>query len=973
MQIITGLEYSYKWKQTIQKCIDDASNNPFTTYYIIVKDPTYIEEAFLQYTDALFNIEIMTFHGLLRKFQTTNKEVVSSTEKVLLLKSILEENKDSMLYRSNTIFSTINQLLPIFDTFYYANKDNMDVSSLNILSREKMSACYHLYKQFMERIPAHKVYHNLENVHSTCQNQYFYFMDDCIWQPRELSFIETLDKDNTVFVIASYEKGDSRIVSASYQQYFSNYSQDEVSTEDSFHHFLCSQIFSNTPNEYSSKHPYICLKETNPIEEIKSVCFHIYQQIVENNMSYQDFVIYYPNVQYLDILQDTLSKFNIPFNVTPTSNDYPIVCTCVSLLQWIQTNEEEDFLKMLDSLLLKKCSSFKQVNYYKKTYAETSIIQQVEYEALKLYVKETYRIPFTNATSIRDKSEIILSFLQEEIVYDDTLRTIQGFFSSLSEYEDTISSKDYMDLIRMIKPMQKGLETTFLDHVYIANLQQTSLAVLPIKRMYILGLNETIVPSAIKDEGILLDKEKVALGLRPTIRDTLSLQQNHFLQILTSAAKEVVFSYSMASTTNETLLPSSYLLHLQKIFNIPSIDTSSFYQHPVNKHRLYMSNGRDITCESLNQTIDVYQQRKNQPENLTMLPYHTTMSASQLETYNGCPYKYFCQYGLELQPFRSSQLQSNEIGTLVHYILESSTPFFKNREQTRNIDIVKIKQHIEETITKYLQEHPEIQLKMKETTNQFFISCIKEDMFNTILILIQQMHVSTFHVENTEERLQTQYYTIDMKGFVDRVDRYLDYIKVIDYKSSDKDLDLSLAMQGFNIQMLLYMDILANEKQLHKGAVLYFNTKKRILKSSLSILEEELPDNFFKEYRMNGYVVEDVVEDIDGQIDGASKIIKVRHIKKDDSYKGNVLTQDALSNLLQEVGKHITYLYQQILSGTISITPKGSNDPAIHAKVNPCTYCPYRSICNLDIFYNTPALVKNLDVQTILGGEDNVH
>ncbi|MFV0394007.1 MAG: PD-(D/E)XK nuclease family protein, partial [Coprobacillaceae bacterium] len=369
--------------------------------------------------------------------------------------------------------------------------------------------------------------------------------------------------------------------------------------------------------------------------------------------------------------------------------------------------------------------------------------------------------------------------------------------------------------------------------------------------------------------------------------------------------------------------------------------------------------------------IDYYKQQKNQPGTLSSKSFSNVLSASQLEVYNGCPYKYFCQYGLALQPYQSASLQANEIGTLVHYILDSSTPFFKNNQHSKTIEISSIQEHIHKTIATYINENSDIKRKLEQPKNKFFIECIQEDMIHTIMILMQQMQASSFHVDSTEEKLYATYGDFDIKGFVDRVDVFSNYIKVIDYKSSDKDLDLGLAMQGFNIQMLLYMDILAKDKQLEKGALLYFNTKKRILKSSLSILEEEQVENFFKQYRMNGYVVDDIVEDIDNQIDGTSNIIKVRHVKRDNSYKGNVITKDSLEKLLSIVGEHISYLYQKIYTGTISISPKGSNDPAIHTKVNPCSYCSYRSICNLDVFYNNPTLVKNIDIEAVLGGDDN--
>ena len=84
-------------------------------------------------------------------------------------------------------------------------------------------------------------------------------------------------------------------------------------------------------------------------------------------------------------------------------------------------------------------------------------------------------------------------------------------------------------------------------------------------------------------------------------------------------------------------------------------------------------------------------------------------------------------------------------------------------------------------------------------------------------------------------------------------------------------MDISLAIQGFNIQMLLYLDSLTKQKKLEKGALLYFNTKKRILSSSKSIIEEESDENFFKLYKMNGYVNEEIIEEIDNNIDKESE------------------------------------------------------------------------------------------------------
>lgn len=182
---------------------------------------------------------------------------------------------------------------------------------------------------------------------------------------------------------------------------------------------------------------------------------------------------------------------------------------------------------------------------------------------------------------------------------------------------------------------------------------------------------------------------------------------------------------------------------------------------------------------------------------------------------------------------------------------------------------------------------------------------IKQDLLNTVIVLINQMKITDFKIIGNEVEVKRDYSNFKFSGIVDRVDQYDKYLKIIDYKSSNKDLDISLAIQGFNIQMLLYLDTLTNQMKLEKGALLYFNTKKRILASTMKINETESANNFFKLYKMNGYVNEEVIEEIDNQIDKESSIIKAKFVKKDDCYKGNILSSYSFERLLAYVNKHI--------------------------------------------------------------------
>ena len=96
-----------------------------------------------------------------------------------------------------------------------------------------------------------------------------------------------------------------------------------------------------------------------------------------------------------------------------------------------------------------------------------------------------------------------------------------------------------------------------------------------------------------------------------------------------------------------------------------------------------------------------------------------------------------------------------------------------------------------------------------------------------------------------------------------------------------------------------------------------------------------------------------------------SAIIKAKFVKKDDCYKGNILSSFSFERLIDYVSQHIENLYHELANGNIGINPKGSDDATVFTKVNPCTYCNYRSLCNFDVFYNEYTLVDSNNLRTL--------
>lgn len=570
------------------------------------------------------------------------------------------------------------------------------------------------------------------------------------------------------------------------------------------------------------------------------------------------------------------------------------------------------------------------------------------------YQKILKKIPELDDHYFDDIALELLKIDQLDPSYIDYLEKFQD------KHED-IEPEEFLTFFKATFPQKSYTYNRLKDVVHVCQIEDVQLA--QAKHIYFLGMNETILPRLIKDTNLLLDEDIMILRSKhtqtpPTTIEKLGILQNDILKALMQPALSLTISYALESLQGEALLPSSLYKQLNIMFE-PQVLSKPKFQ---SQESYYLSGGLDINKTELNQQIDQYQKSKNQPQDISsqniLKLYSPHMSISQMETYNKCPFLYFMKYGLKIDPPFEKRLLPNELGSLIHYVLSI------------NIDH---DHDIHTLIQDYLSQNDILNQKIKASyMNQYFIEQVEKDLHVTLMILKHQLSLSLFEVKDKEKKVEEDIGPMHFKGFVDRIDEYMDHVCIIDYKSSDKDIDLNLALQGFHIQMLVYLKMITDLQDKKPGAVLYFNTKKRIL-SQIEITKDIKIDEFYKLYRYGGYVIDDgshqMIHAIDPQMSRYSSIVKVNYVKSKDTYNGQILTEDQLSVLFDKIEEHMLFLYDEMLKGHIAIEPKGSDQPAIHTKVNPCRYCDYHSVCSFDVFYNEYKLVDMLDVNEILGGE----
>ncbi len=127
---------------------------------------------------------------------------------------------------------------------------------------------------------------------------------------------------------------------------------------------------------------------------------------------------------------------------------------------------------------------------------------------------------------------------------------------------------------------------------------------------------------------------------------------------------------------------------------------------------------------------------------------------------------------------------------------------------------------------------------------------------------------------------------MELVGRIDRVDKAESskglLLRIVDYKSSDKGLDLAEVYYGLALQMLTYLDLSITHSADWLGmratpaGVLYFHIHDPMIQSNLPLGLDEIEQEIFKKFKMKGLLLGDqeVVRLMDTTLqEGRSNII----------------------------------------------------------------------------------------------------
>ena len=583
--------------------------------------------------------------------------------------------------------------------------------------------------------------------------------------------------------------------------------------------------------------------------------------------------------------------------------------------------------------------------------------------------------------------------------------------------DEKVSIKEFGNLIdAALSEIRIGILPGKTDYVQVGDLTRSRL--MRKKVLFIVGANDGIIPMTGQKGGILNDADKEFLVksaddicLAPTAREDAYTQRLYLYMMMNAPSDYLILSYSKMGPDGKSRTPSYIIRKLRNAYHGLSINTESGriferIEDEVDAHREVYDNLNGIISGSLDKEeadevikLIEHLMGKSGKENsgfrqvleyalltdtgddsigkaLANVLYGKRIvgSVTRLETYANCAYEYFLKYGMELKEREVFSFEANELGSIFHGSLsEYASLMEKEGIVWSNIEESDEERLMERAVEKCIAEQHMAKL-YSEARTTYLVTRIKRIMTRTARVLKAQLSHGDF---------VPQYFEVDfdsmgdlnclnirlsddevmrLKGRIDRIDTASCedgiYVKIIDYKSSEKSMDLLAVYEGRQLQLLTYLNA-AMESQKFKleksqdskdtpvlpAGILYYHIDDPFVSDAAT--DEEIRKSIMKALRMKGLINSDgsVAEHIDRDISSGSEVLSVSR-KKDRNWSATSLGQlvsGADFGVLSKYVEHkIKEIGREILSGNIAIPKPDGKERFTDTD---CKYCPYKSIC----------------------------
>ncbi|PWI58753.1 PD-(D/E)XK nuclease family protein [Sulfoacidibacillus thermotolerans] len=547
-----------------------------------------------------------------------------------------------------------------------------------------------------------------------------------------------------------------------------------------------------------------------------------------------------------------------------------------------------------------------------------------------------------------------------------------------------------------------GVIPMLLDQIIITEVSRVR--AYEVQYGFLIGCNDGLFPRRIENDEMFSDEERKQLitkgfSINPESSRQQVYERYRVYMAMTRAQKKLVLSYALADENGRALAMATILQQMISRFAPEQMIEYNYIDQPQ------WNDEEDVqlcmTEESMAQHLTTILREVKKGERLTPLwhgvfqlfasgklnqevvksklqglayvidseplapeiaqkLFHNAevLSVSRLEQFAACPFAHFAKYGLRLK--RREEFQIDELirGQLVHEVLHQFVVWIKKEGvDWGSLDSHQAFQILNQVFASVLTADNRIVWRHNARfRNQ--LEQVRQALLRAIDTLTEHAHRSSFQVYLTEAEFEFALpgdLPLRLRGRIDRLDtsagdRY-PYFRIIDYKSSERSLNLEQVYYGLSLQLILYAEVVEQQSiewfgHPHKFAgVFYYPIRDLVKQVDAPTPIREVERTKRKALQMKGLILREpkLVSLLDRKNAVADDLFPVL-LKKDGQFKRSVQTVDDKEwEALKHHAKHLAVSFMnRVRKGDTAIAPYR------YKKNTACQHCSFQGICQFE-------------------------
>lgn len=561
--------------------------------------------------------------------------------------------------------------------------------------------------------------------------------------------------------------------------------------------------------------------------------------------------------------------------------------------------------------------------------------------------------------------------------------------SATSTLGDTeLEFSEFSDILRsMIGQITYSLPPQTLDAVTVASARTARLS--SPRVLFVVGASEGDFPNQVNLHGLFTeaDKQKLSkegLEIARPLTDLIASERLIVYKAISTASEKLYLTYPLSDLSGQAKYPARITEQIREMFHDNSgifitenLLTPDFYA--VTKKSAYYHYMQDRAADT-KETASIYEallkdteyslkiaialsktgqtvEYKIDRELMERLANFEPMflSPSAFESYNKCHFMYFCERIFNLAAPEKIELDRRITGELIHSCMQK---ILCSRTKSEFITLAydDLCREIREEADTYRNE------KMagdfgKTPRFELFFNKLTERLGNVFLHNQHALMASDFVPDAFEldirkgNNLKLNYAegkTLLFGGIIDRIDvcnvEDEKYLRIIDYKSSKKQINEVSLASGINMQTLTYLFAVCDENGAYSDykpvGVLYNPMEISGIEIEQAKIDEFNQTAVNSQLKNTGLLIDrkDILEKMEHGLGGKYIPAKLKTDGEFDCYS-SVVSEVGMDRLRDFVYNSITDAAENVLNGNAEANPLRSG------KKMPCDYCKYANIC----------------------------